>query len=267
MKKTDYLLVFLFITGVIVWVSYQLTDLLNYMSANNNADIIQAITAVVQTVLIVVGGAGALYKYVKHVREEIAFKVLSEVYAPLYAFIVRNDTFSYVANADQIEKYMPFMHISRRNVTTTYDAITKNISQELSEPSPVDGGSIDDDFLIVCKNVNIGLAPYELLTLMNMYKTTYLLTKDYNHNPEQVPGWICSSAKVERAWVLRYRIELYLRKAIVDGYCRYSQKTNKTKKKHELFELSEGWLRISNHDPKDKNALLEKFKQYSNTDV
>ena len=219
---------------------------------------VQETASVVQTLAIFLGGLFALFRYIKHRDDEVTLKVLNEVYAPLYAFIVRNDTFCYVAG-----KHMPFLSVSLRETKMNYNSKTGEFSQEKGQRIPVEGMSIEKDLLAVCDNVNFGLAPYELVTLLNMYKVVYLSTKDFNHNSEQVPGLICSNMREERRWLLRHRVELALRKSIIEGYIKYSKKTGPFGNDQELFKIINERIEITEHDPKDKEALLEEFKKFS----
>ena len=245
-------------TLLIVWV---------FAAYLSNGDI-QATTNIVQALTIFGGGSFALFRYIKHRNDEVDLKVLNEVYAPLYAFIVKNDTLCYVIHSDQVDKYMPFLNVSHRKTTTNFNINNGecNFSQKEGERKPANGMSIEADLLSVSEKVNIGLAPYELVTLLNMYKTVCFLTKDLKHKSKQLPSLVYSNEQEARRWVFRHRVELALRKSIIKGYIKYSKKVEENYSNQNLFELSNEWLLIKKHDSKDRDAFLERFKNFASID-
>lgn len=166
---------------------------------------------IIQLIVVVLGGLAGLYKYYKEKNREVYEKVLAEVYAPLFQYFVKQELLRKLMHIESDYKDTPIIEVTSKTTKTTM-TIGKT-TQTISEPKPVLELS-RDVFMDVLENINIGLAPKELFTLLNMYKVTIHVCGGSNKT---------SDSQLESA-IMQGKIEAKLRKEIIKGYKTYHKK-------------------------------------------
>jgi hypothetical protein len=167
----------------------------------------------VSLIVVIIGAFAGLYKYFKEKNREIYEKLLSEVYAPLFQYFVKQEFFREI-NRNGITtdyKATPVFEVTSRTTKTTWS--DGKVSQTNSDPIPVLELN-REVFLSVLDSINIGLAPKNLLTLLNMYKVTVYISK----GNDKISEPYLKSA------ILQVEIENKLRKEIISGYKKYHKK-------------------------------------------
>lgn len=166
------------------------------------------ISPILQLIVIVGGAIAGLYKYFKTKNQEIYQKLLSEVYAPLYQYFVKQELLRQTTNMVGNYKDTPILEYSKTETIT--DCIT-NISTTQKEYFL----ELNRQELIkVLDSINIGLASKELYTLLSMYKVLVHLEEKYDDDTEDFN--LVKTKKI--------KIENKLRQEIVLGYTKYHNK-------------------------------------------
>ena len=175
---------------------------------------------IIQLVLLVGGAIAGVYKYYEEKNREVYETLLSEVYAPLFQYFVKQELMRKLLLLDDdykdtpLEDYKetPILEVRLRNETTKI-AMTDDIEQNAAPPTTVLDLS-RDAFLEVLDIANIGLAPKELYTLLSMYK---------------VATWVCRNKRTDspsfsESAIIEQKIAHKLRKEIISGYIKYHKK-------------------------------------------
>ncbi len=166
------------------------------------------ISPILQLIVVVGGAIAGLFKYFKTKNQEIYQKLLSEVYAPLYQYFVKQELLRQTTNMEVNYRDTPIIEYSKTEVDT--DCITNT-----STTQKVYFLDLNRQELIkVLDSINIGLASKELYTLLSMYKVLVHLEEKYDENTKDFDSVRTKKIKVENK----------LRREIVLGYCKYHNK-------------------------------------------
>jgi hypothetical protein len=124
---------------------------------------------IIQCVVIIFGGIAGLWKYFKEKNKETYIKLLSEVYAPLYQYFVKQELVREIVGMSQDYHETPVIELKSQRTSTT---ISQNgFNQTITDPAPVLELN-RAEFMKALDSVNIGLASKELYSLLSMYKVT-----------------------------------------------------------------------------------------------
>lgn len=208
---------------------------------------IQYISPLLQ-LLVIIGGAGAgLYKYYKTKNREVYEKLLSEVYAPLYQYLVKQELCRSLLELPQSYKETPILEITSRKTKTSYSA-TGMQGETIVEPVL----DLDRTGLInILDNVNMGLASKELYTLLSMYKVLVY----YEGQSDK------TADRVLKASIMKVEVENKLRKEIISGYSKYHKKLGiQTGGDSDFFTLSEDQINFN-------ISITEEEKQKLKNDI
>ncbi|MEG2529638.1 MAG: hypothetical protein RSB02_06140 [Anaerovoracaceae bacterium] len=184
--------------------------------------------------LVILGGAGAgLYKYYKIKNREVYEKLLSEVYAPLYQYLVKQELCRSLLDLPQEYKESPILEITSRKIKTTISAT--GLHEESAPAVPV--LDLDRKGLIsILDNVNMGLASKELYTLLSMYKVLVYYESQLDK----------TAHRVLTASIMKVEVENKLRKEIISGYSKYHKKLGiQTGGDSDFFTLSEDQINFN----------------------
>ena len=209
-------------------VAEELTNNLVYIVSQSSSDIwtylATVVAPIVSSLAILFGGIFALYKYNFSKNYEINQKILHEVYVPLYAYIVKQETFRFIApqESDLSFNENPIIEIKNTKTSTKQKLNGSGVTSFTSETKGV-CGCTSDDFIEISEKTNFGLASTELVTLLNMYKMLIYLTS----------GNLVTEEKA-KAIVLRHKVELALVQEILEGYEFY----------HKKLKLRKGFINI-----------------------
>lgn len=151
-------------------------------------------------VILVSTSLAAAYKYFKEKNRDLNEKILKEVYAPLFQYIIKQEFIRKDLLNMMVDEY-PIISLTKKKINDVND-ITE-IQQILQK----------NDLLTVKESINFGLAPQNLLVLLNIY--------------EILDSNISSFSDEEYLMV-----EMRLRTEIIEGYLKYSRKLGIDKKKH-----------------------------------
>jgi len=162
---------------------------------------------IIQVIVLVGGAITGLYKYFKTKNQEIYQRLLSEVYAPLYQYFVKQELVRKITK-DEHYKEKPILEYC--SATTQTDCIT-NITQVNNEYLL---GLNREELIKVLDSINIGLASRELYTLLSMYKVLV----HFDSKPDSELN------KFENIAAMKLDIENKLRREIVLGYNKYHKK-------------------------------------------
>lgn len=192
------------ITETIELINSFLQTQLEPMSA---LDIFVGYISPILQLLVILGGAGAgLYKYYKTKNREVYEKLLSEVYAPLYQYLVKQELYRKITKFDSNYKNTPIVELTSTKTTS-------NTSGSTSSTEPVLGLN-RTELLKVLESINIGLASKELYTLLSMYKVlVHIESSTYKTRDD-----------VLTASIMKVDVENKLRKEIISGYNKYHKK-------------------------------------------
>lgn len=179
---------------------------------------------IITSMAIILGGGFALYKYQKAKNYDINIKVLQEVYAPLYSYFVKQETFREIACSTVSQSKSPILNIERKKTTTHIDE--KSIKQTVEKISYFE--CTTKDFLKVLDKTNLALSSGRLVTLLNMY----LVLVDMSEGDD--------IKKRAKALILREKVERELRSEIISGYTKYRKKLGLGhKNRHKSFGASD----------------------------
>lgn len=186
-------------------------------------NVVDYVLPIFSMLVVIIGGIWTVYTYIKGKNREIDEKVLSEVYAPMFQFFVKSDSLANLKECvidyknDALhdwEKNITRMQKNKNGVTISCQIIAiPNFSKE--------------DFLNMFSEVNIGLAPRELVVLFSIYRATVYMEKNET-----------SYEKRERAVAYGKDIEYAIRKHAYVGYMTYCNKLGISGyKTDDLYEI------------------------------
>ena len=155
---------------------------------------------IIGVVVLVITSLAAVYKYFKEKNRDLNEKILKEVYAPLFQYIIQQE---------YVRKFIPDLTVDEHPIFS----ITKQKTHIGSDTPEIQEVLRRNDLLSVKKSINFGLAPQDLLVLLNVYEMV-------DSNINQV-----SDAEY-------FEIETRLRTEIIEGYLKYRNKLGLDKKKH-----------------------------------
>ena len=188
------------------------------------------IVPIISCFCLVIGGAFALYKYISSKNYDINLRILNEVYVPLYAYLVKQETFRYIAFEDTNSyKDSPILEIS----SSTHKKILSEAGFSLTEETKTVCGCSKEAFDTISDLTNLGLASPELVTLLNMYKILNYLTSGNQNTKER-----------SKALILQNKVELSLRKEIIKGYQYYHKKLKLKNSSSDIYKLSDEQIHI-----------------------
>lgn len=187
----------------------------NQNSPKNTWDIvITYVVPVITALALTISSIAAVLKYYSDKKRTFAEKMLKEVYAPLFLYIVKQEYYrkNYKGAKKLDDQSLPIFSVTKRKTKTTYTADSTTV--ENSDPIPViDAGDIYE----VTKSINFGLVPTDLLILI----TTHYMDDTGENDKKQAQ-----------------KRDLILRKAIIDGYLKYRKQLG-LKRKSALIEYTE----------------------------
>ncbi len=124
---------------------------------------VDTILPIISASLFICASLAGVYKYIRSKNTQYYEKMLSELYAPLYQFLVRQKTIVTLAPSLYNEHFAILCDLY---VKTEIDG----------EISKLDIANLShDEFINVRKNTNIAIAPSRLLILMNEYEAILAL--------------------------------------------------------------------------------------------
>lgn len=122
--------------------------------------IVTYIIPIIGSIILVGTAIAGVIKYYKEKERDFAEKMLKEVYAPLFQYIVRQEYFRSKHRDDLNDEEYPIFSISKNK--TTKNLMTGECTQSQKEKI------LDmDDFNKIAQSVNFGLVPTDLLVLIN----------------------------------------------------------------------------------------------------
>jgi len=203
-------------------------QILNYLESLSSTPttfefIATTISPIVSTIAVVGGGGFALYKYYVGKNYDINLKILNEVYLPLYSYLVKQETFRYIACPEKTWEEYPILEIRTTKTKQTLSS-TGLTTEQVTEGIC---GCTKDALLKISEQTNMGLASTELVSLLNIYMMTSYITS----------GNINSNEKAKAA-ILQEKTELALRKEILEGYKYYHKKLKLHKSHSDIYSLS-----------------------------
>lgn len=155
---------------------------------------------ILSAMILVFSSLAAVIKYYREKNRDFNEKILNEVYAPLYQQIIRQEYVRHLKpNEMPVEQY-PIISLTNKK-TKVLDMFTER-QRNVEETTNIFKNT---DLVEVTKNVNFGLAPQDLLVLLNAYKMADLLHTNVSDEEYNL-------------------IEKKLRKAIITGYDEYKKK-------------------------------------------
>lgn len=155
---------------------------------------------IVGVVVLVITSLATVYKYFKEKNRDLNEKILKEVYAPLFQYIIQQE---YVRN------FVPDLTIDEYPIIS----VTKKKTHIGSDTIEIQEVLRRNDLLTVKKSINFGLAPQDLLVLLNVYE---IIDSSINNISDEE----------------YFKIEMRLRTEIIEGYLKYRNKLGLDKKKH-----------------------------------
>lgn len=155
---------------------------------------------ILSAIILVGSSLAAVIRYYKEKNRDFNEKILNEVYAPLYQQIIRQEYIRHLKpNEIPVEQY-PIISLTNKR-TKVLDMFTER-QRTIEETTDIFKNT---DLVEVTKNVNFGLAPQDLLVLLNTYKMANLMNTNVSDDEFNL-------------------IENNLRKAIIIGYNEYKKK-------------------------------------------
>lgn len=201
------------------------------------------ICPIISTLAIVIGGGFALYKYRAAQNYDINLKILNEVYLPLYSYLVKQETFRFIACPDSSWKEAPILEIKSTKTKQTWN---KDGFSAQSDTSAV-CGCTRDSLLEVCETANLGLASTELVTLLNAYKVLVHISSGNVNSKEKA-----------KAVIMQEKIEIALRKEILRGYRHYHKKLKLHNSHSDIYSISEEQIDFLPHISNEEiNKVIE----------
>ena len=205
--------------------------------------IVTIICPIVSTLALVIGGGFAVYKYRAAQNYDINLKILNEVYMPLYSYLVKQETFRYVACAENSWDNLPILELKSTKTKFTWNANGQSFQTDTSTICDCDR----DALISICENTNLGLASSELASLLNSYKVLCHIVKD---NP--------TTKEHAKAQILLLKVEKALCEEIIRGYNHYHKKLKLHKSKNSLYKSNGKQITINLDVSEDEiNAILD----------
>ena len=155
---------------------------------------------IIGVVVLVITSFAAVYKYFKEKNRDLNEKILKEVYAPLFQYIIQQE---------YVRQFIPNLSIDEYPIIS----VTKKKTHIGSETIEFQDVLRRNDLLTVKKSINFGLPPQDLLVLLNVYE---IVDSDINRVSDDE----------------YFKIEMRLRTEIIEGYLKYRNKLGLDNKKH-----------------------------------
>lgn len=196
----------------------------------SNLDIfINYYVPILQLVLIVIGGGFALYKYIQTKNIEKYEKLLREVYSPLYMYIVKQETVRKLLKLNPKYNEVPILEITD-NETNPLQLGRKTITDML-------------------KNINVGVASKELITLLSVYEVCIYYEDTQKKNCDLFL----------EATIMKVNIENKLREEILRGYKKFHKKLGvKSDINKKFYNLTNSNIEILIDVSEEEKAKLRK---------
>lgn len=208
------------------------------LEAKSMIDIfIEYVSPILQLIVIIGGAVLGLYKYYKTKNIEVYEKLLSEVYAPLYQYLVKQELYRKIMMPDLTYEETPILEVT--NKKTVKNEIIKEVVLGLNRT----------ELLKVLDSINIGLAPKELYTLLSMYKVLVNIESTNFYKSDDILS----------ASIMKVDVENKLRKEIISGYKKYHKKLGvNAGADNDFFSLSDDQINFEISVPKEK---IQKLKE------
>ena len=224
------------------------TYLLNASAPMSRLEYIAVVICpIISTGAIILGGGFALCKYFFARNYDMNLKILNEVYVPLYSYLVKQETFRFIACPENVWNESPILEltITKKKQSASSQGIYEEI--EMSDVC----GCKREQFLQVLENTNLGMAPSSLVTLLNAYKMVTFISSGTEINEQKA-----------KALIIQKQIELELRKEIIKGYKFYQEKLKLRKSKTKIFSINDKQINFKLSISDDEvSAMITKLKQ------
>lgn len=209
---------------------------------------------IVQLLIVLIGAIAGLYKYYSTKNKEINEKMLSEVYAPLYQYFVKQELYCFITGFKRDINEAPIIELTSKKSKQTFSFGGENHGEIKSETSTqIVLGLNRQEFLKVLESINIGLASKELYTLLNMYKVLIHFEGMSNKTSEAFLN----------AAIMKVDVENALRAEIIKGYEHYHKKLKLEKITSSGFhKIKNGYIEFNYEvDQEVKNKLINEIKE------
>lgn len=185
----------------------------------------------IQLIIVFLGAGGSLWKYFQVKNREINEKILSEIYAPLYNYFIKQELYCHIMKVKRESCESPIIEIQSTSCDDVLGLNRKYFIEKLN-------------------NINIGLASKELYTLLSMYQVACYIEENDVNNLEGT--------------ILKVRIENDLRKEILNGYSYYHKKlglsSKNIKKMKSYYEIQESEIKFIYKISKEEiNKVIEQM--------
>ena len=174
-----------------------------------------------QYIAIIIGVIFSYWTYKKTKNQEIYAKLLGEVYAPLYSYLVKQEVVRKMLGVEGDYHETPILDYISKITKTTYLA-SGNLTK-ITEEAVL--GLDRKEWISAIDSINAGLAPQRLYTLLNTYKV--LVYHEEKHREEKNLDIYLD------ATILKVHVENMLRKEIISGYKECYKKLGLIKGKNE----------------------------------
>lgn len=210
----------------------------NSVAPNGLLDnVVEYVLPIFSMLVVIVGGIWTVYTYVKGKNREVNEKVLKEVYAPMFQFFVKNDALAGLKESNIDYKEEPLHEWEKRIKKTEI----KKDGMQISVKSVPILNLTKKDFLDMFDEVNLGLAPQELVALFSVYKATIFTVSE---------GMMSKEGR--RADTYRTALEYTIRKHAYEGYMKYCKKLGiVVRKRNDLFEIEDDCIKLKLPDLDD----------------
>lgn len=219
--------------------------------------IIQYGLPIIQTIVLVGGAIAGLYKYYSTKNKEVNEKILREVYAPLFQYLIKQELFCFVNRFERDIEKTPILELVREKRTyKDLGTSENNYGYEVNFTTETILNLDRKEFLKVLDNVNIGLASKELFTLLSMYQVLIYIEDKYN---ETTDGYLNST-------IMKVDVENALRSEIIRGYNYYHKKLGlKTLETSKFYKIKGDKIIFTYEIDEDKkneslNEIMERSR-------
>lgn len=155
---------------------------------------------IIGTIMLVGSAVAGVVKYWYEKNKNFYERILVEVYAPLYQYIIKQEFFRKDVLDLPLEKY-PIISLTHTKTKETISFTTGETKREEEKSQIIDS----KELFKVTKSLNFGLVPEDLLILLCEYEMLYKLKRS-SQAPESIA------------------ILMALRKNVIEGYHKYYQK-------------------------------------------
>ena len=170
---------------------------------------------IIQLLIVFIGAIAGLYKYYSTKNKEINEKMLSEVYAPLYQYFVKQELYCFINGFKRNIDEAPIIELTSKKTKQTFSLGGENSGNVKSETTTQTVLGLNrKEFLKVLESINIGLASKELYTLLNMYKVLIHFEGMSDKTSEAFLN----------ATIMKVDVENALRAEIIKGYEHYHKR-------------------------------------------